>query len=394
MSLVVSAMRPQDLVGRGTRCILRGQCLTSSHLITDTSTSSNHVESFTIRPSLVLLTKEVARSSTMASQEEEKEEIPQPVDNSDTPQDEPAQRSATLEIGTSATVMRLWEDTSCTDRIKWLTEPPKIETEEKPISESPQYAITLQHRSLKACGKQSRSTIVIRCPELRKLLEETIPDIQGLYNEAEHGICIRTPFRLLFWYLDYINEAAEGPNPTLSKTAKLLKDVLDEEFRSLIITRNAMVAQKEINFNTLWTLFKPGITCLTNYAIDFNVAVKCVSIHYSTDPMGKLYYRVKYDLLAWNGDHLGWQDSYTDIMEFSGRRKISSLEILPIEFCKDCGIVDQFVSRGKRFMSLVVKEPYMMSFSGETLDRESSPMWWQGEQKKSVSLDFHHEFRC
>lgn len=322
-----------------------------------------------------------------ADQEAEKEEIPQPLDNSDIPKDEPATENDIPEIGTSCTVMRLWEDTSCKDRIKWLTEPPKIEAEEKPISESPQYAITLLHRDIKGTGNQLLDTIIIRCPELRKLLDEAIPDIQSFYNEQEHGLAIRTPFRLLFWYFDHIIDAANGSSQTLKKTATLLKDVLDEEFHDLLTKRDAMVAEKEINFNTLWTLFKPGITCLTTNALDFPLAVKCVSIHYSTDPMGKLYYRVKHDLLAWNGDHLGWQDSYTDIMEFAGRRKIANLEILPIEYHRNCDVVDQFVDRGKRFMSLVVKEPYMMSFSGETLDRESSPMWWQGEQKKSVSLE-------
>lgn len=323
----------------------------------------------------------------MAPQEEEEKEIPQPVDNSDIPKDESETENNTPEIGTQSTVMRLWEDTSCQDRIKWLTEPPKFEPLEKPISESPQFAITLLHRDLKGTGKQLLDTIIIRCPHLRKLLDETIPDIQSFYNEAEHGIAIRTPFRLLFWYLDYITAAAKGSDQNLSKTAKLLQDVLDEEFRELLATRNAMVAKQEINFNTLWTLFKPGITCVTNYAFEFSIAVKCVSIHYSTDPMGMLYYRVKFDRLAWNGDHLGWQDSYTDIMEFAGRRKIASLEILPVSYHEDRHTIDRFVARGKEFMSLVVKEPYMMSFSGETLDRESSPMWWQGEQKKSVSLE-------
>lgn len=318
--------------------------------------------------------------------QETKEDIPQVVDNSDVPKDEPTTESDTPEIGTSCAVMRLWEDTSSKDRLKWLTEPPKVQVEEKPISQGPQYAITLLHRDLKGTGRQLLDTIIIRSPELQKLLNQTIPDISSFYNEAEHGIAIKTPFRLLFWYLDYINDAAQGSDQKLKKAAVLLQDVLNEEFRDLLIKRKAMVKQQEINFNTLWTLFKPGITCLTSYAIDYTVAVKCVSIHYSTDPMGKLYYRVKYELLAWNGDHLGWQDSYTDIMEFSGRRKIADLEILPIEFHRDRDIVDQFVSRGERFMALVVREPYMMSFTGETLDRESSPMWWQGEQKKSVSL--------
>ena len=55
-----------------------------------------------------------------------------------------------------------------------------------------------------------------------------------------------------------------------------------------------------------------------------------------------------------------------------------------MHFHDDQNIMEHLVLRGKKFISLAIKEPYMMRFSGEALDRETSPMWWQGEQKKKV----------
>lgn len=288
-------------------------------------------------------------------------------------------------IGTSCIVMKLWEGRTATDQLVWLTEPPEIETEEESISESPKYAITLLHRIVKEKSKQILETIIVRSPELRQFLEDTIPNITALYNEAEHGLAIRSPFRMLFWHLDHIAEATKSDNQALSEAAALLQDVLKEEFRDLLVKRKELIAAREMNFPTVWTLFKPGITCLTSYA-DNIVGVKVTAIEFSRDPMGNLYYRIKFTTIAWDGEYFGWQDSYADIMEFTGRRKIKDLEIFPVEFHEDPNIIGQLAQRGRKFVGLAVKEPYMMSFSGEALDRETSPMWWQGEQKKKVCL--------
>ena len=115
------------------------------------------------------------------------------------------------------------------------------------------------------------------------------------------------------------------------------------------------------------------------------MAVKVSSLDVSRSPMGSMYYKIKFTSLMWDGEYLGWQDSTTDIMEFDGRRKITDFDIYPIEFHTDPSMINQLISRGRRFLELAVKEPYMMSFSGEALDRETSPMWWQGEQKKKVN---------
>lgn len=290
------------------------------------------------------------------------------------------------EIGTSCTVMKLWEGEGTNNRRVWLKEPPEVEEETAPIEESPQYAITLLHKKAKDGGsKQYLETIIMRGQELRKFLEATIPNIASTFNEEEHGLVQRSPFRNLFWHLDYIEAASKGSDKKLSEVTGLLVGVLKEEFRDLLAKRKEMVSKEEINFDTVWTLFKPGRTCVTEFAGDV-IAAKVTSITFSRDPMGHLYFRINHNTLAWDGEHFGWSDSYTDIMEYGGRKKIKDLDIYPIDFHDDKGLSDRLIARGKKWVETVVKEPYMMSFNGETLDREASPMWWQGEQKKRVSL--------
>lgn len=284
------------------------------------------------------------------------------------------------------TVMRLWESRT-PENGRWLTKPPVIKTDEIPIEESPQYAITLLHRDVDESSEQILQTIIMRGQELRDFLEETIPNTSSLYNEDERGIVMEEPFRPLFWHLDQIDAAARSSqNDTLRKSTKLLSEVLHEQFRDVITKRDAMVAKHEINFNVLWTLFKPGSICITDFTPNDVIAVKVTAIKFSRDPMGQIYYRISHDMIGWDGEHLGWQDSYTDIMGFKGRCKIKNLSIFPVEFHADHEeLLDKLVERGKRYVSIVTKEPHMMSFNGEALDREVSPMWWQGEHKKTVS---------
>ncbi|ETN37302.1 uncharacterized protein HMPREF1541_08293 [Cyphellophora europaea CBS 101466] len=331
--------------------------------------------------------KEMPKTGTVANNPETE------AHEEDTPQETDGE--------TSCTVTRLWEDSTNRDRIVWLTEPPIVEKKDQAASDFPRPAITLLHTDPGQTGKHALDTIIMRGTQLRRFLEDTIPDMSSFYNEAEQGIAIKAPFRLLFWHLDQIEAAAHCPDrKSLSRVTTLVLDVLQDEFRDLLAKRARLVAEREMNFDVLWTVFKPGITCLTK-ADEHTVAVKVSSIHFSKDPMGQIYYRIKHDTLAWDGLHFGWDDSYTDIYEFRGRRKILDLSIYPIEYHPDKkSLVDGLVARGKKFARIAMKEPHMMSFNGEALDRESSPMWWQGEQKKKMSerivLDaraYNHYFR-
>ena len=321
-------------------------------------------------------------NNTMKNQK--KEFMPRAQVDGDMPEDGSAAGNKAPDIGTSCTVVKLWEGRSSKNKLVWLTEPPEVEAEDDSISESPQHAITLLHRGPKEKGKQRLDTIVMRGKELRKFLDDTIPNISSFYNEAEHGIAVRLPFRLLFWHLEHIDAAAKGDDEKLSKVTTLLRDVLEDEFRDLFAKRAELVAQEQTNFDTLWTLFRPGTTCLTSHANSV-VATKVSSVEYSRSPQGSFYYQIRYSFLAWNGEHIGWEDSSSEVFEFTGRRNITDLDIFPIAFHSDPSLADQLAARGRRFVGLAIREPYMMSFDGELLDRESSPMWWQGEQRRKVS---------
>jgi cytidylate kinase len=306
--------------------------------------------------------------------------------------------------GTSLRVQSLYQSHTDEGHVHWLTEPPSPPaSNSRPESGNPEYAITLRYRSFNG-RRHTLDSIIIRSPPLRKFLDETIEHISALYDENEEGLVVQAPFRILFWHFEAIEKAAAASSDgqeddALAAPALLLRSILDDEFRDLLQRRTTMVAQGQINFDTLWTLFKPGITCVTTFMEIHHIAVRCISIDFGRHAMGGMYYRIKFENLVWNGESLGWRDDYTDIMEFKGRRKIRDAHILPLEFWKG-GSVEQLAARGRRFLDLVVMEPYMMRFSGESLDSENSPMWWQGEQKKKMServiLDaraYSHYFR-
>ena len=299
--------------------------------------------------------------------------------------------SPSKDVGTSLTINQLWEGRSSTQQVIWLPEPPPrpSASEDEDAESSPRHAITLLHRNLsKESGKQRLDTIIMRGAPLRTFLEVTIPGIASNYSESEHGLAVRTPFRSLFWALPQITGAAKGHHdPRVKDATALLRGVLRTEFRDLLRRRKEMLAAGEINFDIAWTLFRPAITCITEYQ-GYRIAVKVSAIEYSRDGMGHFYYRVRYDTLAWDGEWLGWQDGYTDVLEFGGRKKVADLDIFPVGWVEggEKRVVGGLVERGRRYVEMVVKEPHMMSFHGEVLDKEASPLWWQGEQRKKVRL--------
>jgi hypothetical protein len=121
---------------------------------------------------------------------------------------------------------------------------------QSPFCIAPQGTKATKHLTRSSCEAQSYESFL------------TIPfQTYRPSNEAEHGIAIRSPFRLLFWNFDHIDAAAKGPDEKLRKVTTLLQRVLKDEFRELLAKRREMVATQEMNFKTLWTLFKPEITC-------------------------------------------------------------------------------------------------------------------------------------
>jgi hypothetical protein len=311
------------------------------------------------------------------------EELTLPVVNGDYAITSEQEKDNSQDPGTKYTVKKLWEDTTNQQRLVWLSEPPAQE-EHSSDEDSPQYAITLLHRDIEQTGKHRLDTIVLRGTRLRRFLEDTIPNASSHYDETEQGIALKAPFRPLFWHLSQIEKAARSTDKELRTVTGLLLGVLQDEFRDLLTKRKALIAAQEMNFAVLWTLYKPGITCYTK-ADDHVVAARVTSIHYSRDPMGKIYYRIKHNVLAWDGLYFGWDESYTDVFEFSGRKKILDLDIYPMEFHTVKSTRSELIARGKSFVRIAIQEPHLMNFSGEALDRESTPMWWQGEQKRKVS---------
>lgn len=327
------------------------------------------------------LTREATRGSTDGKGGEAKKESGQ-SDVERAAEDATPDLPQEDEAATSWTVQKLWQDTN-QEHLAWLSEPPVLQNDNDNDADAPQHAITLLHRDIRRTGKHTLDSIVMRGAELRQLLEDNVPDASSYYDESEQGVIMKAPFRLLFWHIDQLKAASEKATGENKRASELLLSVLNDEFRPLVAKRDRVVAQREIFFDVLWTLYKPGITCLTRADEDF-VAVKLTSINFSKDPLGKIYYRINHDTLVWDGQHFGWNDSYTDVYEFSGRRKILDLEVYPIEFHTDKSVIDQLVARGRRFAEIAIKEPFLMSFNGEALDRESSPMWWQGAKKKKV----------
>ena len=163
--------------------------------------------------------------------------------------------------------------------------------------------------------------------------------------------------RVLFHYvvdLMSLNRNREGLTDTASKHVGLLIQFMDEYFGSTARKLRSMLKRREISFDLLWGLYKPNeLTYTTCPGTGQPRCVRFVSAQEKVDLYKGKYLSLKCRYLNYDSKRFGEATAELEVDEFSGVRKVGTLNAFPLHLHKDEETVrNQLTECGRRFVSL------------------------------------------
>jgi ATPase family associated with various cellular activities (AAA) len=207
----------------------------------------------------------------------------------------------------------------------------------------------------------------IRSKPLKEALKHIMSEVKGvsLVQETPH-----IDPNMLFLYLEetraYMKELKQASKSEKKRKArkaaaakaahlKVLIKYLDKDYAETKKTLYPLLENKMITFDLLWALYKPNTIayCATYGDHDQPRAFK---IDYATKDshfMKGVWYSIEGRYLEYDGKSFGMGTMHTDVMSFTGSRKISSLDCYPLQYHKDPeGVRATLIERGKKFAAL------------------------------------------
>lgn len=136
---------------------------------------------------------------------------------------------------------------------------------------------------------------------------------------------------------------------------KVLIRYLDIDFAKVKESLYPMLKNGLITFDLLWALWKPGtLVYTTTYGSTHLPRVfKVESADRQATMMKGEYYFVDGKYFEYDGKKFGYGMIGEEIAEFSGARKITSLDCYPLRYYKnDDQLREELIARGKKFVSL------------------------------------------
>ena len=234
------------------------------------------------------------------------------------------------------------------------------------IDEFDQYIFTVR-RKFDWEHKYLETLVDIRSKPLKEALKHVMAEVKGvsLVQETPH-----IDPNMLFLYLEesraYMKKLKEAGKSEKKKKArkaaadkaahlKVLIKYLDKDYAETKKTLYPLLENKMITFDLLWALFKPNTVAYCATYGD-NDQPRAFKIDYATKDshfMKGVWYSVEGRYLEYDGKSFGMGSMHTDVMSFTGSRKISSLDCYPLQYHKDPeGVRATLIERGKKFVAL------------------------------------------
>lgn len=207
----------------------------------------------------------------------------------------------------------------------WLT----IDAETQPEQNNwwEKYAMCLT-RHMTSDGKYvERVTLQINSPHLKQMLRDAVEHYPGVSFFTEK-VSIDEAYHVLFHYRPEFLRAAERleAGSEAADHVKLLLDFINETFVEDIPQHFNLTKQGLINYELLWTIFKPG-TIFFGSMFGQPRAFKLNSYNYQGGNNPGFYLSSSY--VDYDGDVFGTRNTTLRIPPFTGTASISALECVP-----------------------------------------------------------------
>ncbi|KAI5206781.1 P-loop containing nucleoside triphosphate hydrolase protein [Aureobasidium subglaciale] len=153
---------------------------------------------------------------------------------------------------------------------------------------------------------------------------------------------------------DELTPKAQPSETELSlRHTQILRDLLYEEFQTLIESSRDMKGQGVMTYEALWTMFLPGALIYAREEGQDRV-FHLLTGKYGFDKDEKPVFWLKVRFIEFDGNKFGWSSTKISVAEFQGTCPITSLAAYPIEYHADeTTLRTKLVARGSEIESLI-----------------------------------------
>ncbi|KAI1499720.1 P-loop containing nucleoside triphosphate hydrolase protein [Biscogniauxia marginata] len=216
------------------------------------------------------------------------------------------------------------------------------------------YALT-ETRHYRGNGDYKYTLLHVNPQPLKQLLEDVIVDFPWEPIDAQLDVELNLPTYCLFFYrkeLEAVGTERFQDNPKELGHLKLLLDWIDRELEDAFKASQRFnnSDQRPINYEHLWTIFKPGSLVYTR-VLGQQRAFRLRGFKYETDDEPCLAVTVQF--VDYDGDKFGWREEIFRIPKFSGTMRCENLNVMPLDAHRSAGeLRARLLERGRRFRDL------------------------------------------
>lgn len=229
-------------------------------------------------------------------------------------------------------------------RFQWQNEIPEDVGKPAEDAEAQKYAILVRHIKVFHDPRRvlSMHSIVVQSPLLKELLGEVLVGYPGVTVGLQR-LEFSGRFEPLIHRWSALTTAIAGLEKDISKDdatsdaaikrdhAKLLYDLLSDEFREVIDSSADMIAQGVTTYELLWTLFQPGSHIYAKVQGQDRI-FRLHSSKYGTDRNGNSVYWVSCQYIDYDGTRFGTNKLNIMIPKYEGTKPIAHLAVFPLSF--------------------------------------------------------------
>ena len=234
----------------------------------------------------------------------------------------------------------------------WTEKCPDDLPELEETEETARYAMLIRNAKCYDGHKQlAISSILVQSPLLKTVLSWVLKDYPSMAPDLDR-LEIVSPFRPFVHRWQRLTEALSyEQDPETKSHIQLFHDALKHDLEITLEARDDFFAHKAVTFHCLWMIFEPGeivMTTLNGHRQAFKLKnAICVSGRHENS------YRLECELIRWDGGEFGWAKHVFEISEFDGMKKITDLEVFPLQFHSRAEkIRKQLVAKGKIYEKL------------------------------------------
>lgn len=209
-------------------------------------------------------------------------------------------------------------------------------------------------------------SVLVQSPILKAILSEQSAEDPQFNVTPSFPIDIVRPFSQIVRCWDAITKLAnEHPDPQTRLHLTILCDVFSKEIEEPLDLIEDCRSTGWIDYNALWTIYKPGQLCYNKDQKGRGRLYKIVDAYYRVDDsLGKCF-TIDHDYIAWDGERFGWETTFSNVCESWHGGHVLDLSTMPLDFHPDKeAIKARLLKQGQKYANLTRTEPKV--FTGRT----------------------------